>query len=265
MAYVYNSSVLLILPFGFLLHAQSLALYTPALYTSLLQHLRSKPSTFIHLLFPHQSLFDQLPSHHVLSLLTALVITLLLASVKVYRAMPKTIVLHIIALYICFLTFLKPADAVLERGIAYVDNYDPASNKENEWHKRAHGGPYKSDEANSDWLKREANEDGGDVNETPEESHDWLMKRSGTVTFQAAQPFPPSGKSLKMNKRGLIEEWLHPHAMEKRQGCQDAGWVPCSNNRGCCPTSSACCATGCKNNPTDVCCPGYNCKAGYQW
>lgn len=105
-----------------------------------------------------------------------------------------------------------------------------------------------------------------DNNIGPGDSHDWLLKRSsGVLPFQKPGPFAPSfNPTLKMNKRGLIEEWMHPHGMAKRQLCQDAGWQRCANNNGCCQSSANCCATVCKSDPTDICCPGYTCAAGAQ-
>lgn len=111
-----------------------------------------------------------------------------------------------------------------------------------------------------DWLKRE------EAVDKPNDSHDWLIKRSTFGPFHKSKPFPPSGLSLKVDKRGMIEEWMHPRGMAKRQVevCKDPGWVPCPNNPGCCPTLSSCCPTICKTDPSSVCCNGYSCKAGYQ-
>ena len=63
--------------------------------------------------------------------------------------MPKLAVLHILGFYVLFLTLLTPTQAVVERGIAYVDNYDDAlvaglkargvEDRDYEWHERMNG------------------------------------------------------------------------------------------------------------------------------
>lgn len=127
-----------------------------------------------------------------------------------------------------------------------------------EWNAPKPAGPDDSHE----WNKR------GDMHATsdgPDDSHDWFMKRSSIGPFHKSKPFPPSGVKLKLDKRGMIEEWLHPRGMEKRQfTCEDPGYVPCSNSPYCCPSQSNCCSLGCKIDPSDVCCSGYSCDAGFQ-
>lgn len=120
---------------------------------------------------------------------------------------------------------------------------------------REEGGPDDS----HDWLKRE------EAVSKPNDSHDWLMKRSSIGPSHKSKPFPSPGRKLKLDKRGMIEEWMHPRAMEKRQfTCENPGYVPCSNSPYCCPSQSNCCPSGCKKDPSDVCCNGYSCDAGYQ-
>lgn len=282
-----------------------------------------------------------------------------------FRATSRILLLHVLVSYICFLTFLRPVDAVLtggngvevrgERGgalraetvsgVAPKDDGDENDRNGIEWGKREmnwdekRGGSHISEDGTDgndwgkrdfswgaappappaegndgqDWTKRgdvvwtappaDDNNDGSEWNkradadtkggeslgpfgdetddfiwnkraeadtkdghgEGPDETHDWLVKRSDIVPFEAPAPFAPSvGQVLKMNKRGIIEEWLHPHSMEKRQSCRDPGWAPCANSNGCCLTSSRCCGTGCKTDPADVCCSGYSCKPGGQ-
>ena len=285
--------------------------------------------------------------------------------------MPKPAVLHFSAFYILFLILLTPTAAVVEREIAYVDNYDGSlaaglkargvEAEDFEWRKRANGdeliqvrahkvaeaaaaveerdqhatdGHFSGEDHNDgtdwnkrgdmhatgegpddghDWLKRApqwfnkllrrdiiwngpeeigpgptkvkaredidgeaaAEGDGPDDSHDwlkreeavskPNDSHDWLMKRSSIGPFHKSKPFPASGRKLKLDKRGMIEEWMHPRAMDKRQFiCRNPGYVVCSSRAFCCPSQSNCCPSGCKSNPSDVCCGGYNCKAGYQ-
>ena len=211
--------------------------------------------------------------------------------------MLKLAALHLLFFYILFLTLLTPTQALVERGIAWVDNHDDAlaaglkakgaKVEDDEWHRRANGagvikvraekvaeaaqveergdmratsdGPDDS----HDWLVKVKREEAVDK---PAKSHDWLIKRSTIGPFHKSKSFPPSGKNLNLDKRGFIEEWMHPRGMAKRQVevCKDPGWVPCANNAGCCPTLASCCPTICKADPSGVCCNGYSCKAGYQ-
>ena len=308
-------------------------------------------------------MFDELLDLPPLTHFFAVILTFLSTCTILYllnlRGMPSMsklvglhIFLQIFALYICFLTFLRPAEAVVERGIAYVDNHDDkfvgglkergVEKRDHEWHKRAsgegvievraekvgeaaqveerdqHATGGETDDSNNDytWGTRmeRANAQGEDTNDSgwgkrgdahatgeepddshewnkrgdmhatsdgpddshdwlkreeavnkPNDSHDWLMKRSSIGPFHKSKPFPPSGVKLKLDKRGMIEEWLNPRGMERRQlTCRNPGYVPCSNSPYCCPSQSNCCSQGCKNDASDVCCNGYSCDAGYQ-
>ena len=147
-------------------------------------------------------------------------------------------------------------DWLMKRGVWPPRGWSPKLDKRgSEWNAPKPEGPDDS----HDWLKRE------EAVSKPNDSHDWLMKRSSIGPFLKSKPFPASGRKLKLDKRGMIEEWMHPRAMEKRQlTCRNPGHVVCSNRAFCCPSQSNCCPSGCKNDPSDVCCNGYSCNAGYQ-
>lgn len=70
---------------------------------------------------------------------------------------------------------------------------------------------------------------------------------------------------LRVDKRGMIEAWMHPRSLGRRQ-CQTSGYEVCYDQLRCCPQADFCCPGSpyCKSLSDDVCCGALGtCDAGF--